>query len=198
MRRSHAIFAVLIASLALSGCALNPFSDPPNTTFDLTAPQSYPSSLGSSSAQLLVPPPDAVGITGSNRIAVRQTGGVVTVLSGAQWQTDLPVLFQSRLVEAFQRSGRIRGVGRPGDDILSNYQLLIDLRAFEVDAETDTARVDVFCRLMNDRTGAIVASTAFVATEQAASVDAEGYAAALDAAFDRVTLDILAFTLGRI
>ncbi len=190
----------LAASLALSGCALDLLrpSPGPNTNYDLTAPDVFPETLGSSAGQILVPAPQAVGVVATDRIAVRSDETVVTVLAGAQWQSTLPELLQSRLIEAFQRSGRIRGVGRPGDSILSNYQLLLDIRAFEVNSDLNIARIELFGRLMNDRTGRIIAMTRFTATEPLTDNDADGYVTALDAAFDRVAIEILAFTLARI
>ena len=197
MRAARPILAVM-ASVLVSGCALLGAASTPATTYDLTAPDVPTAGLGSSAAHLLVPEPEAIGVLEGDKIVVRAEPGVLSFLAGSQWQANLPTLVQARMVEVLQESGRVRAVGRPGDDQLTSHQLLIEIRSFEVDAASNAAVVDVFCRVMNDRDGRILASASFKSVTPVADSDAAGFVAALDAGFDAVAIDILRWTLSRI
>lgn len=197
MRAARPILAVM-ASIMVSGCALLGASSTPATTYDLTAPSVETAGLGRSSAHLLVPEPDAIGVLGGDKIVVRAEPSVLSLLADSQWQANLPTLVQARMVEVLQESGRFRAVGRPGDDQLTSHQLLIEIRSFEVDAATNTAIVDFFCRVMNDRNGSVISSASFRASTPVAVNDGAGFVMALDAGFDAVAIDILRWTLSRI
>lgn len=196
MRAARPILAVM-ASVLVSGCALLGASSTPDTTYDLTAPVVVAAGLGSSGARLLVPEPDAIGVLEGDKIVVRTEPDVLTLLAGSQWQANLPTLVQARMVGVLQESGRIRAVGRPGDNQLTSHRLLIEIRSFEVDAATNSAVVDFFCRLMNDRDGSILASASFKTVTPVADSDAAGFVAALNAGFDVVALDILRWILSK-
>ncbi len=184
----------------LNGCAAASLlggGGPPPATYDLTAPAAL-DTAGSSSAQLAVTEPMAVGALNSERIVVRTSPTVVTYLKGAQWNDRLPVLVQARLIEAFQNSGRIRGVAPSGGAQASDYGLVTDLRSFEVAAYDKAAVIDVSARIVADASGRVVASKHFRATVALSDAEAPGMTAGLNAAFDEVAGEIVAWTLATI
>ena len=72
---------------------------------------------------------------------------------------------QARLAETFQRSGSFGGVGKPGEGLAIDYQVIAEIRAFEVGVDGgEQADVELFVRLLNDRNGVVRASRTFNAS----------------------------------
>lgn len=184
------------AMLALAGCStLIGAGGPPPAIFDLAAPATFAAG-GSTSAQLLVPPPSAVAALASNRIAVRPDPAQIAYYPAAVWSDELPAMLQLALVRAFENSGRVRAVGKPGDSLAIDYQVLVDVRAFEIDvAGTDSARVVLGVKLLDDRTGRVRATRLVEATVPAGGTSsAEDAVAALDAAAGAAVSELVVWT----
>lgn len=162
-------------------------------TFDLTAPTQFPRAAGQPRGQLLVGEPASLAVLESEKIVVRPAQGAVTHLGNAQWSDRLPKLLQARIVQAFENAHRLRSVGRPGDRISGDYQLVTDLRAFQivfVDGKA-MADVEISAKVVSDRTGRIVSGRVFKARVPADQAEGPGAAQALDAAFGHVAVDIV-------
>jgi cholesterol transport system auxiliary component len=101
-------------------------------------------------------------------------------------------------MEAFENSGRVRAVGRPGEGLSIDYALLIDIRAFEFEAATYQAEVEIAVRVMDDRTGSILATRTFTGHAPVAADSPDGVVAALSAAFDQVVIELVDWSLARI
>src|SRR3546814_20406305 len=69
--------------------------------------------------------------------------------AGAQWIDDAPYMVQRLLIESFENSQRIVGVGRPSVSLRSDFVLRVELRAFQAqydqnrEAPTIHGRIDV-------------------------------------------------------
>jgi cholesterol transport system auxiliary component len=180
-------------ALGLGGCAalgLGGESAPP--AFDLTAPQSFGKSFHGSRGQLVVADPSALAVLDSDRVVVRAASGEIATLPGAQWRDRLPKLLQARIIETFENANRLRGVGRPTDKLATDYQLLIDIRAFEISILNEpTAQVELTVKIVNERAGRIVAANVFRAQVPAAKAEGPEATVALDEAFGRAAVDIV-------
>jgi cholesterol transport system auxiliary component len=184
---------------ALAGCAALPGGGPaPLDTYELTTPD-VPARPGRGRTQILIAEPTALKALDGQNIVVKTGRGTIEYLKGAQWSDRLPVVVQARLAEAFERGGSFAGVGIPGQGLAIDYQVITDIRAFEVTAGSGAhARVKLFVRLLNDRNGTVRAAKAF---EGQAPVSGSGNAAyfqALDAAFDRAAVEIVEWADGLI
>ncbi|MCZ8350026.1 MAG: ABC-type transport auxiliary lipoprotein family protein [Rhizobium sp.] len=168
-----------------------------NDTFDLTASVSEVTTTASArNRQLLVADPSALKALDSEQILVRVSGAEIRYLSQSQWSDRLTRVVQSKLVEAFENTGRLGGVGKPGQGLAIDFQLITDVRAFEVAAEGgDRGVVEISAKLLNDRNGTVKAQRVFRAEVPSAGTDNAAYVEALDRAFARVTGDIVAWTL---
>lgn len=188
----------LIAALGLTGCAAIPgFGPAPVDAFDISAPLTVPVSRKLPRTQILVPEPSALKLLDGEDIAVRPGGSSVQLLSGARWSDRLPRLVQARVIEAFQRSDSIGGVGRPGEGLAIDYQVVIEIRSFEVRAVSGghTAHVELFVRLLNDRNGVVRTSRSFQALVPVNGQGSLAFTTALDAAFQKTAADIVAWTV---
>ena len=191
MRRLSAMVA--LAGL-LSACALGR-SGPPDAIFDLSAPDNVAAQAGTP-AQLLIPVPSASAALDTARIAARPTDSEYAYLPGAVWSDTLPKLLQARLTETFQNTGRVRAAGRPGQSLLINYQVVMDIRAFEIAGNTAVAEFHVM--VLNDRSGVVVSRRIVKATAPLRDSSNAGSVAALDAAMDEAYVEIAGWVLGRI
>jgi cholesterol transport system auxiliary component len=116
-------------------------------------------------------------------------------LKGAQWADRLPRIVQARLAETFQRSGSFGGVGKPGEGLAIDYQVIAEIRAFEILVDGgQRANVELFVRLLNDRNGVVRASRSFATSMPVSGSGNDAYIRALDGAFGKAAIDIVAWT----
>lgn len=191
-----AAVALPLAALGLSGCGSTAAK---NDTYDLSASAVTTSAPAASRRQILVPDPTALKALDSEMVLVRVSASEVQYLSKSQWSDKLPRMVQSKLVEAFENTGKLGGVGKPGQGLAIDYQLITDIRAFEIDTSgADRAVVEISVKILNDRNGSISAQKVFQATVPSHGSENSAYIAALDSAFAAVTGEIVAWTLNAI
>jgi len=185
--------AIVVVALMLGGCALLGGGTPALDTYDLSAPDA-PAVHGRSHAQILVAEPGALKALDGQSIVIRPDPGSIQYLKGAQWADRLPVVVQAKLAEAFQNSGAFTGVGTPGEGLAIDYQVVSELRSFEVNLAGGThAVVEIFVRLLNDRTGVVRAAKVFEATAPVSGEGNDAYVRALDAAFGDAGAEIVSW-----
>lgn len=177
--------AVAVAgALALTGCAGGP---PPNM-YDLSAARPPPARAVR--AQFRVGQPTATADLDSDRILVRE-GQSLATLAGARWPQPLPALFRARLAQSFQNAGLARFIDGPAAN--ANYEVDLDIRAFELDAEAKEVHVDIAAWIVSLGSGRIVADQIFTLRTPVASTGASDVAAAMDQAASTVMTEIVAF-----
>jgi len=182
-------------ALALSGCALLPGGGPaPLDTYELTAPSS-PEKHARKRMQILIAEPSALKALDGQNVVIKRTSGVIEYLKGAQWADRLPRIVQARLAETFQHSGAFAGVGLPGEGLAIDYQVIVELRSFQVHVDgSSNAEIELFVRLLNDRNGEVRASRSFTASARVSGSGNDAYMRALDRAFGDAALQIVAWT----
>jgi cholesterol transport system auxiliary component len=188
---------VLAFTVLLTGCGA--FRGPPPVTYDLAAPESIPQVNAGTAAQIMIPEPKAIKVLDSENIVVT-SGPTISYYPEAQWPDRLPKLFQARAIEAFEQSRRARAVGRPGEGLSIDYQVLIDIRSFAFDTygSRGIGRVEVFAKLVNDRNGRVVANRKIVGEAPVGRDDAQDVVAGLNAAMDQVLVELVRWTVSNI
>lgn len=187
-------FVVIIPLLGalLAGCGGSAKSD----TFDLSVsapPVSQAPSLRS--RQLLIAEPTALKALDSENIVVRLSGSEVQYLANSQWSDSLPKMVQSKLVEAFEDTGKLGGVGRPGQGLAIDYQVVSDIRTFEIDTKGNVANIEISVKLLNDRNGTVRAQEVFRSSARVNGSGNANFVKAMDTAFAAVSREIVAWTL---
>lgn len=143
----------------------------------------------------MIAEPSALKALDGENIVIKPAPGVIQYLKGAQWADRLPRIVQARLAETFQRSGSFAGVGKPGEGLAIDYQVIAEIRAFEIHVSgSRQADVEIFVRLLNDRNGVVRASRSFEASTPVSGSGNDAYIKALDRAFGQVALDIVSWT----
>ena len=158
--------------------------------------QRVPYRIAGGGSQILVPEPTALQALNSEQIVVRVSPSEIQYLARSQWSDKLPRMVQSKLVEAYENSGKIGGVGKPGQGLAIDYQVVTDIRAFEIDSSHGSqAVVEISAKILNDRNGTVRAQKVFRAAVPAGGGAADGFVKALDRAFSSVTTQIVDWTL---
>lgn len=191
MRRLASATVLVLSAAVLAGCGGGAAKD----TFGLSA---VPEIEGPSAKnrQILVTEPTALKALDSEQVVIRLSGVEIQYLSKARWGDRLPKLVQAKLVEAFENTGRIGGVGKPGEGLAIDFQIVTDIRAFQVETNGGArAHVEISVKLLNDRNGTVRAQRVFSATSPVQGAGNRDYIAALDRAFAEVSADIVAWTL---
>jgi cholesterol transport system auxiliary component len=161
-------------------------------TFDLAAlpPNGR---VGTSARSFSVAEPVGIQPFEADRIIVREPGGALSFLGGGQWADRLPRLIQTRLIQSLENSGRLKSVSRPGDKVVSEFQLISEIRAFDIAAGSGEAVVDISAKIIAEGTGKVVAARIFTARVPVPKVDAGTAAVGLDAALARVLAEMVAW-----
>lgn len=193
------LIAGLFAVSLLSGCAVLGGGSSPLDTYELTAASSSQSGPRRGRAQILIAEPSALKSLDGQNIVIKPAAGEIQYLKGAQWADRLPKVVQAKLAEAFQSTGRVGGVGKPGEGLAIDFQVITEIRAFEIRlGGGDIAYVELFVKILNDRNGTVRAARGFTAQVPVSGSGNAAYAAALDAAFGTATDEIVDWSLRRI
>ncbi|WP_232630401.1 ABC-type transport auxiliary lipoprotein family protein [Methylobacterium sp. Leaf118] len=176
----------LLALTALGGCG----GGATPLTFDLAAlpPQGRPVV---SARSVVVLEPVGLQPMEADRIIVRERGGSLSFLGGGQWADRLPRLVQTRIIQSLENTGRLRSVSRPGDKVPADFQLVSEIRAFDIDSASGEAVVDLSAKLIADGTGRVANARIFTARVPIQKVDAQNAAVGLDTALGQVLADLV-------
>ena len=191
--RRLGLLGALCLALGLAACG----GGSPSATYDLSALPAG-AALRGSTRQLVVAEPVASQALDSDRIVVRPNAGEIAYLSGAQWADRLPKLVQTRLIQSFENTRAAKLVGRPGDRLAADRTLETEIRAFEIDVKGGAAVVEITARILDDRSGRIVAAQLFGARAPSAGTGGAAASSALDAALGQVMRAIAAWTAARL
>lgn len=186
--------AALAGLLALSACG----GGAPPATYDLTAPREGITG-GRGRGVLVVAEPQALQALDSSRIVIMTSEGGIAYLPDAQWSDRLPKLIQTRLIQTFENGARIQAVGRPGDRLVPAAQLNSEIRSFGIDEKAGEAVIELSVKIVNDRSGRILAGQVFTSrVPSGGSVSGPVASAALDLATQSLLRDVVRWVSARI
>ena len=156
-----ALVGSLAGSPGLTGCSLLLGSDPPQL-YDLSPKSTFDADLPRADWQLVIEEPTAPKAIDTDKIAIRPATLVFEYYPAVKWTDRAPALIQTLLVESFENSGKIVGVGRRAIGLTGDYILTSELREFEAGSEADGTTdvlVRIVLKLVRQSSGGIVAST---------------------------------------
>ena len=157
--------------------------------FDLGVPRAPDVMDKALGAQVVVPDPTALTALDSEKIQTISSDGAITGLPDAQWGDTLPRLLQTKIIRSLEDSNSFAGVSRPLDGLIGDFQLLIDIRKFQI-APGLVAEVEFGAKVIDSK-GRIVATRIFRASVPAQSSGAPAAVAALDQALAKAGPDLV-------
>ncbi|MGD0865925.1 MAG: ABC-type transport auxiliary lipoprotein family protein [Rhizomicrobium sp.] len=185
--------------LVLSGCSgiIGPSSPPPQ----IYVLQPEFRALGNSPEvtwQLAIGAPGASESLDTARIALHR-GETLDYFADARWTDATPILIQEKLVEAFEKSTRIRAVAATSDAVRADYVVESTIRDFQANYETQdgtpTIVADIVVRIVRAERNDVVATHDFHHEVRAARNDVPSVVAAFDQAAGAVFEEIVDWTL---
>jgi cholesterol transport system auxiliary component len=157
----------------------------PPITYDLQPTRRTGPVQRRTSRTIVVTEPQVIQTYDTERVVVRDGGGVLSYLPEAQWSDRLPRLIQTRLLQSFEDS-QFPNIGRPTDQLQAEVALAMDVRAFELDVSTGNAVVTMSARMIDDVNRRIISNRSFTGSVPLTSLNAAPAIAALDGALAQV------------
>lgn len=185
LRRTAALAAIGSLALGLGACG----SAPP-ATFDLSAVPGQ-ARAGTLRRSIVIAEPAALQSLEADRIIVKDAAGGLSFLGGGQWADRLPRLIQTRLIQSLENARQLGAVSRPGDRVAADYQLISEIRAFEIRSGTGLAVVEVSARLVTADSAKVAAARVFRAETPVPAIDAGNAAQALDRSLSQVLAEMV-------
>jgi cholesterol transport system auxiliary component len=196
----HSRRALLIAApatLVLAGCGslIGPANAPPQIY--MLEPQFGPVDAPMVNWQLSVTRPDAADVYDTERLVIERAQ-ILDYYANAQWTDQTELLLQRLVVEAFEKSGRIKAVARDREGLRADVMLQIEVRNFlaRYDSENGapTVLVELVAKLVTPQR--LVIATLDARYEAAAGANSIPAAvAAFNSATGAAIEEIVAWTL---
>lgn len=210
-RPNHALLAVL-CMLVLYGCSVQlPGAGAPPQLYVLTPKSTFPKSLEPVDWQLLVELPTSPAGLDSPRIAVSYSPIELDYFARSNWTDRAPRMVQRLVVESFENSERIVGVGTDAIGLRSDFLLKTEIREFQAEyrgnggagASPDTPgvgaapmiRVRLGVKLVRMPRRIIAASASFENVVPAENNTMQGIIMSFDEALGDTMQDVVVWTL---
>ncbi|BAQ77990.1 MULTISPECIES: ABC-type transport auxiliary lipoprotein family protein [unclassified Pseudomonas] len=202
MKRADRLFAPLALSAVLaltSACSILPKGEPldiyrlPVGQAAATAPsQALPWSL-----QLLKP--QASDALNSARIAVIPQGNLISSYKASRWSDPAPILLRNRLLDGFQRDGRVQLLSTDDSNLQTDLALGGDLQAFQTEYQGSAAQVVIRldARLIRGNDQKILASRRFEVRQPLTETAVPAVVTGFGQAGDALTRQVVDWAVGQ-
>ena len=186
-RNSDKVDGILAGLERMTGGSRSPDTE---KVFDLAAIDKSDAAPKTLRGPMTVPLPSALFQLDTQNILFRATPDAAPLPPGARWADNLTRLLQMKLVQSFENAGYLGSVGH-SDAITGEYQLLIDVRRFQMVTEPESRADIAFSAKIADTDGKVLGAKIFESTANAASEKIEASVAALNEAFKEAAADLV-------
>ena len=187
-RNSARVDTILIGLEHMAGASS---ASPAPKTYDLTAPNDFPAIKVSVRSQLAIVEPSVPVVFDTQRLLKRTDANEISLFADAQWSDSLPKLVQAKIIESFENADRSWPVARASDGLGADYQLLIELRQFQISMVPEPVATVEFVAKIASGKGRILNSRIFKATVLCKSAEPPAAASALSEAFDKAARELV-------
>lgn len=194
---------LLLVAVAVTGCqGLIPGAqrDPPRL-YELTPKSTFPDDLPHVDRQLIIETPVSSAGLSTARIAIKLQPTTLDYYARSEWTDTAPNLVQTLLIESFDNTDRIIGVGREGSGLRSDFILKIELREFQAEmfeSETPEVHVRLNTKLVLMPEREIIDGGRFEAKMPAKSEALEDVVVAFDDALGKVMKGVVTWTMHKL
>ncbi|NWB88676.1 ABC-type transport auxiliary lipoprotein family protein [Pseudomonas gingeri] len=185
----------LVVGLALSGaCSILPQADPadvyrlPTAQNSVPAPNSQPVNWS-----LRIAKPIASDALNSPNIAVVPQGDLISHYKASRWSDPAPVLLRNRILDAFQRDGRVRLLSTDDSNLQADFELGGELQAFQTEYRGQGAEVVIRfdARLVRGIDQRILASRRFEVRQPLSDKQVPGVVEGFGRAGDKLMVQLI-------
>ena len=190
--------ALLGAGLTLIGaCSILPKSEPSDVYRLPAAPAPASTNVPTQSWSLRLNKWQASEALNRPSIAVIPQGDVISSYKGSRWSDPAPVLLRNRLLDGFQRDGRVTLLSTDDSNFQADLELGGSLQAFQTEYQGAQAsvvvRVDAL--LVRGYDQRILASRRFEERQPLSAVQVPAVVAGFGQASDRLTAKVVAWAV---
>jgi cholesterol transport system auxiliary component len=197
--RMRAFFVSIVVLGVVAACGIIPSPQPAPQLYTLSPKSTFKKELAAVDWQLGIETPAAPAGLSSARIAVTREPLTLEYYAGAQWVDEAPAMVQRLLIESFENTRRIIGVGRLAVALRSDYVLQPELREFQAEyrdgAATPKVRVRINAKLIKMPERRIIASNTFERIIDVSDNRMPVIVKAFDQALGKVMRDLVVWTL---
>lgn len=198
-RRRFAASIGITALAATGGCTVLPTLGGQTTLYGLSSTSRVDGDAPQVGWQLAIESFSSPASLDTVNIATQRSAGTIDYFSGVAWTDRAPAMIQRLLVESFQDSGRIVGVGREVHAMRADYQLRCELRDFQAEVLDDdrvpTGVVRIGCALVRLPERRIVSQATHGDRRQASAMGFDAAVRAIDQALGQTMAEIVGWTL---
>ncbi|AZE86835.1 ABC-type transport auxiliary lipoprotein family protein [Pseudomonas orientalis] len=190
MKRAYRII-VPVAFALMSACSILPKADP-SDVYRLASIQ--PVSQGAPvSWSLRVTKPQTSEFLDSSRIAVVPNGDLISSYANSRWSDAAPVLLRNRLLDGFQRDGRVTLLSTDETNLQADYELGGQLQAFQSEYHGTAVEVVIGldARLVRGSDQRIIASRRFEVRQPVGDTKVPSVVAAFGQAGDQLNRQVV-------
>lgn len=190
MKRAYQLIAPM-ALVLISACSILPKADP-SDVYRLASAQATAQGTPVSWS-LRVTKPQTSEFLDSPRIAVVPNGDLISSYANARWSDPTPVLLRNRLLDGFQRDGRVTLLSTDDTNLQADYELGGQLQAFQSEyrgrAVNVVIRLDA--RLVRGNDQRIIASRRFEVRQPVSDTQVPAVVAAFGQAGDQLNKQVV-------
>ena len=196
MNRSGRI--ATLGLLVLVGACASLTKKEPFTTY---SPRYVPPQTAATGApvrwQLSIDTPLASDAIDSTRMLVMPSPGALETYKGGRWADTAPLLLRALLIEAFQHSNRIAGVGALTSGMHGDFLLAIDLYDFETQytGGSPRATIRLNAKLIDQSLNRVTAARMFEGAAPVSGTTAADASVAFEQALGEMLPQIVAWSL---
>jgi cholesterol transport system auxiliary component len=196
MKRAYRMIALAAFALG-SACSILPKPDP-SDVYRLASAQ--PVSQGAPvSWSLRVTKPQTSEFLDSPRIAVVPNGDLISSYANARWSDPAPVLLRNRLLDGFQRDGRVTLLSTDETNLQADYELGGQLQAFQSEYHGTAVEVVIRldARLVRGSDQRIIASRRFEVRQPVSDTQVPAVVAGFGQAGDRLNRQVVEWVVAQ-
>jgi cholesterol transport system auxiliary component len=190
--------AALVGALAACGDLVPGAAKDPPKLYVLSPKSTFDGDLPRADWQLVVDIPVADAALNTARIALRRNPVLLDYYGDSNWTDTAPLMVQTLLIESFENTGKIVGVGRQSVALRGDYSLISDLREFQAEYDKSAipnVRVRLSAKLVKMPERVIVGSVNAEYVEPAAGSDLASVVYAFDQALGKTLKRVVEWTL---
>ncbi|ROL67640.1 ABC-type transport auxiliary lipoprotein family protein [Pseudomonas vranovensis] len=192
-------YLALATALSLgSACSILPQAEPADV-YRLPSAQSTRSLTQNATWSLRINKPIASDALNSPRIAVVPQGNLISSYKGARWSDPAPTLLRNRMLDAFQRDGRVQRLSADDSNLQSDYEIAGELQAFQSEYSADGLAVVIRydARLVQSRSQRILASQRFEVRQPLSDKQVAAVVSGFGSASDQLMKQLVDWTVNK-
>ena len=190
MKRAYQMI-VPVALALISACSILPKADP-SDVYRLPAAQGAAQGTPVSWSLRLAKPQTSEFLD-SSRIAVVPNGDLISSYANSRWSDPAPVLLRNRLMDGFQRDGRVTLLSTDDTNLQADYELGGQLQAFQSEYRGNAVEVVIRldARLVRGSDQRIIASRRFEVHQAVSDTKVPAVVAGFGVAGDQLSRQVV-------